>query len=397
MKEEITYTDEEGKEHQLNKPKKGAVFVVMFLILSLIMGSLGAFGTLMFVSSNSSLKAKFGLDKLNLNSTKTEKLVLEESSAITDAVKKVSPAVVSITTTQNVMDFFGRVSQQETGGGTGFIVTSDGLIATNKHVASDLSAKYKVFTSDGKEYDGKVQAQDPLNDFAMIKIEATGLPVVELGDSDNLEIGQWMVAIGNALGEFQNTVTVGVLSAKNRHITASGGGQNENLQGLLQTDTAINSGNSGGPLLNLRGQVVGINTATASNAEGISFAIPINAAKKAIESIEKTGKITRPMLGVRYISITKELAQANSLSVNQGAWVLQGNSISDVAVIPGSPADKAGIVENDIITKINNEEITENKSLSTILQNYSVGDEVTLTFLHKGSEKTAKVNLTEAK
>lgn len=396
MKEEISYTDDYGKERPLDPPKKGAMFVVLFLILSLIMGALGAGGALMLLSSNSKLKAKLGLNNLPINSTSTEKLVLEESSAITDTVKKVSPAVVSITTTQNVMNLFGRVSQQETGGGTGFVVTSDGLIATNKHVVSDANAQYKVFTADGKEFDGKIQAIDSLNDFAMIKINATGLPVVELGDSDKLDVGQWVVAIGNALGEFKNTVTVGVVSAKNRQITASGGGQNENLQGLLQTDAAINPGNSGGPLVNLKGQVVGINTAVAGNAENIGFAIPINNARKAIESIEKTGKISRPMLGVRYISISKEIAQANNLSVDKGAWVLRGSTISSVAVIPGSPADKAGIVENDIITKINNEEINENNSLSTILQNYNVGDEVTLTFLHKGAEKTAKIKLTES-
>src|SRR3990167_8903550 len=163
MKDQITYTDEEGKEQPLDPPKKGAIFVIIFLILSLVMGALGAFGTLMLFSSNDKLKSSLGLDNINLNTTKTEKLVLEESSAISDAAKKISPAVVSITTTQNVMDFFGRVSQQETGGGTGFIVTSDGLIATNKHVVSDEDAKYTVFTSDGKEYEAKIQATDPFN------------------------------------------------------------------------------------------------------------------------------------------------------------------------------------------------------------------------------------------
>ena len=397
MKDQITYTDEEGKEQPLDPPKKGAIFVIIFLILSLVMGALGAFGTLMLFSSNDKLKSSLGLDNINLNTTKTEKLVLEESSAISDAAKKISLAVVSITTTQNVMDFFGRVSQQETGGGTGFIVTSDGLIATNKHVVSDEDAKYTVFTSDGKEYEAKIQATDPFNDFAMIKIEASGLPVADLGDSDKLDVGQWVVAVGNALGEFQNTVTVGVISAKDRKITASGGGTSEKLEGLIQTDAAVNPGNSGGPLVNLKGQVVGINTAVAGGAENIGFAIPINSAKKAIESIKKTGKIIRPMLGVRYVSISKEIAEANSLTINHGVWVLRGNGISEVAVIPGSPADKAGIVENDIITKINGEEINENNSLSKILQNYNVGDEIELTYLRQGDEKKVKVKLTEAK
>jgi len=394
---QITYTDDSGKEQNLEKPKKGAWFVVLFLILSLVMGSIGAVGTLYVFSSNSNLRDKLGLKNLDINTTKTEKLVLEESSAITDAVKKVSPAVVSITSKQNVQDFFGRVFQEETGGGTGFIITSDGLIATNKHVVSDEGAEYTVFTADGKEYKAKVQALDSLNDFAVIKIEATGLPVVDLGNSDDLAVGQWAIAIGNALGEFQNTVTVGVISATNRKVTASGGGQSEQLEGLIQTDAAVNPGNSGGPLTNLKGQVIGINTAVAGGAESIGFAIPINVVKKAIDSIKKTGKIERPMIGVRYVQITKEIAKANNLPVDHGAWVLKGNNISDVAVVPGSPADKAGIVENDIIVKINNEEITEEKSLSSILQHYNVGDEVELTISRKGSDIKVKLKLEASK
>lgn len=392
--EKITFTDEMGKEHPLKKPKKGAMFVVGFLILSLVMGSLGAVGTLVIFSSNTNLKNKLGLNNLPINSTSTEKLVLEESSAFTDVAKKVSPSVVSITTTTNVQNFFGQSLGTETGGGTGFIITSDGLIATNKHVASDTNAQYTVFTSDGKEYKAKLQATDPSNDFAVLKIDASGLPVVDLGDSDSLSVGQWVVAIGNALGEFQNTVTVGVVSAKNRTITASGGTTSEQLTGLIQTDAAINPGNSGGPLVNLKGQVVGIDTAVAGNAQGIGFAIPINDAKKAIDSIKKTGTITRPMLGVRYIPLTKEIAQANSLSVNDGAWVLRGKSLSDVAVIPGSPADKAGILENDIITAVNGVKITSDNPLNKLVSNYNVGDNIELTYLRKGKEAKVKVTLT---
>ncbi|MCL5794961.1 MAG: trypsin-like peptidase domain-containing protein [Patescibacteria group bacterium] len=400
-KEKITYLEDNEfttpnvSAEKTKKPKNIGVLIIIFLILALVMGSAGAIGTMILVSGNSKLSEKLGLKNVALNTTKTEKLILEESSLITSTVDKVSPSVVSISTSKNITDLFGRTYEQ-TGGGTGFIITNDGLIATNKHVVSDANAEYTVFTSDGKSYPAKIMATDSLNDLAVIKIEASGLPVVDLGDSDKLDVGQWVVAIGNALGEFNNTVTVGVISAKDRKITASGGGTSESLEGLLQTDAAINSGNSGGPLVNLKGQVIGINTAVAGSAQNIGFAIPINSVKKAIDSIKKTGKIERPMLGVRYLPINKELAKANQLAVDYGAWVLPGSARGEVAVIPGSPADKAGIVENDIITKIDGTQINENNSLSKTLQSYNVGDEVEITFLHKGDEKTAKVKLTEA-
>lgn len=401
-KGKITYLEDgaqtpaEMSNENVEKPaKKGGAFVVVFLILALLMGVIGSVATMVLLSTNSSWRAKLGINDLALNTTKTEKLILEESSAVTSTVDKVSPSVVSISTSTNVTDLFGR-SYEQTGGGTGFIITSDGMIATNKHVVSDASATYTVFTSDGKNYPAKIVATDPFNDLAVIKIEASGLPVVDLGDSDKLQVGQWVIAIGNALGEFNNTVTVGVISAKDRKITASGGGSSENLEGLLQTDAAINAGNSGGPLVNLAGQVTGINTAVAGSAQGIGFAIPINSVKSALDSIKKTGKISRPMLGVRYLPVNKELAKANQLPIDHGAWVLPGTQSGEVAVVPGSPADKAGIVENDIITQIDGADITENSSLQKLLSKYNIGDEVELTILHKGDEKKIKLKLTAA-
>ena len=284
---EITYIDDEHDVPQPSAPleqkrkRKGGLFIVFVLFLSLLMGAIGTVGILVALQTTN-LSKWLGIKKeqaLNLGIGQTDHIVLEESSAITDSVDKVSPAVVSITTKQNVRDFFGRTIEQK-GGGTGFILTSDGMIVTNKHVVSDDNATYHVFTNDGKDFEAKVVARDSLNDLAVIKIEATGLPVVELGSSDDLKVGQWVIAIGNALGEFNNTVTVGVVSAKERQITAdgAGGGVSEDLSGLLQTDAAINPGNSGGPLINLKGQVVGINTAIAGNAQSIGFAIPINLA-----------------------------------------------------------------------------------------------------------------------
>ncbi len=375
------------------------MFIFVMLLLSFVMGAAGAVAVLVGVSVYG-LGDLLGLsagETLDLGVSRTEQLVLEESSAVTDAAQKVSPAVVSITTTRNIQDFFGRVFE-ERGGGTGFILTADGLIVTNKHVVSNPNATYTVFTSDGQDYEATVLAQDPLNDLAVIKIEATGLPVVELGSSTDLKIGQHVIAIGNALGEFSNTVTLGVVSAKERQITASGqGGVAEQLSGLLQTDAAINPGNSGGPLVNLAGQVVGINTAVAGGAENIGFAIPIDLVKNVIDSVRETGEIKRPMLGIRYIPVTKEIARVNQLPVDFGAWVLPGSGTGEVAVIPGSPADKADIEENDIITHIDGKKIDETHSLPTLLATYKAGDQVELTLLHKGEERTATVTLEESR
>jgi len=408
-KTKITYIDEIGAEHDLNenktevKPEKikkssNALFIIIIIFLALIMGSVGAIGTLILLSSNNNLIQKLGLNKLaiDLPIEKTQKIKLEESSAVIDSAEKVMPSVVSISTKSNITDYFGQSYEQE-GGGTGFIITSDGMIATNKHVVSDENATYTVFTSDGKDYSAKILATDPYNDLAILKIDANGLPTVELGDSNETKIGQWVIAIGNALGEFNNTVTAGVISAKERQITASGSGLSEVLDGLLQTDAAINPGNSGGPLVNLSGQVIGINTAVAGGAQGIGFAIPINSVTKAIDSIKKTGKIERPMLGVRYLPITKEIAKLNQLDVDYGVWVLPGDARGEVGVIPGSPEDQAWIVDHDILLKINDQWIDQNNSLTKILSAYDIGDEVSVKLLHKGDEKTVKVKLSEVK
>ncbi len=405
---DITYVDDHDdavrppSQHQNPHPqfrhqRRGGGFVFL-LFMSLLMGAIGALGIIVALQTTN-LAHYLGLKQDQvLGSTTTDRIVLEESSAITDSVDKVAPAVVSITTTSNVQDFFGRTFEQK-GGGTGFILTADGLIVTNKHVVSDANATYHVFTNDGKDYEAKVVARDSLNDLAVIKIEATGLPVVELGSSDDLKVGQWVIAIGNALGEFNNSVTVGVISAKERQITAEGasGGVSEDLSGLLQTDAAINPGNSGGPLVNLKGQVVGINTAIAGNAENIGFAIPINLVSKAIQSVKDTGTIIRPMVGIRYVPVTNEMAKAQSLPIDYGVLVLRGTTASDVAVLPDSPAAKAGIVENDILTEIDGKRIDENHSLLSILANYNVGDTIKVTLYHGSEKKTVDVTLVEQK
>lgn len=377
------------------------VFVIIAVILIFIGGCVGGVGGVLFFSANNGeLAKKLGINfkDLAIPTTNTQKIVVEESSAIIDATNKVSAAVVSITLKKTVTDIFGQVYQSE-GAGSGFVITSDGLILTNKHVVNDATAKYAVVMKDGKTYDATVKSLDPINDLAVIKVEARNLPVVELGDSDQLQVGQWVVAIGNALGQFQNTVTAGVISAKDRKIDASesNGTSSETLSGLLQTDTAINSGNSGGPLVNLAGQVIGINTAVAANAQGIGFAIPVNVAKSAIDSIKKTGRIIRPYLGVRYFEITPAIAKENNLPVEYGALVQRGKGLTSFAVVPGSPADKAGLVENDIILEINGEKIDETHTLVDLVQKYQVGEEIKIKFSSKGQEKEAKVKLEEGK
>ncbi len=354
-----------------------------------------------------------------------------EDELVTSLVKKVQPAVVSISISKNIRSFsnrtgpnvflfddffeqFGFPSQvpqpqpqpeqpqgsqkQVVGGGTGFIITADGMIVTNKHVVSDEEAEYTVTTNDGKSYPSKILAQDPVNDFAIMKIDAKGLPTVTLGDSDAIAIGQTVVAIGNSLAQFPNTVTKGVVSGLGRRVTAGDSrGMSEVIEGAIQTDAAINPGNSGGPLVNLRGEVVGINTAVSQAGQLIGFAIPVNEAKRAIASVKKEGKIVRPWLGVRYVLLTKEIAEKNQLSVDYGALLLRGQTPTDFAVIPGSPADKVGLAENDIILEIDGATIDDDHPLSRVVARKNPGDTVTLKVLSKGKEKIVKVALGEFK
>lgn len=375
------------------------VSLIIFIIIAFVAGGVGSFVTNKFILPYLSTipfleQYSFLQSDKPVVIEKKEKVTLTEESGVIEAVKKVSPAVVSITSARDMRGFFGNTFQQKSGG-TGFIVTNDGLIATNKHVVADSSASYTVITNDGKTFNAKIVARDPSNDFAIIKIEAENLPVVELGNSADLEVGQRVIAIGNTLGEYQNTVTTGVVSAMGRSITAGNSlFQTESLEDVIQTDAAINPGNSGGPLVNIKGQVIGINTATDQQGQLVGFAIPIDNLKTVIESVIREGKIVRPLVGVRSISISKELASMNKLPVDHGALIYTGDP-SLLPVIPGSPAQKAGLKELDIITKINNEEITGTRSLATLIQKYKPGEEITLTVLRE--DKTLEIKLTLGK
>lgn len=336
-----------------------------------------------------------------------------EEEKVINVVNSVSPAVVSIIITkdlpvfeqyysnpfQEFEQFFGenlkiQIPQQrqigtekkEIGGGTGFIVSADGMVLTNKHVVLDEEADYTVLTNDGKKFSARVLARDPAQDLAVLKIDAkdTQFLVVKLGDSDKLQMGQTVIAIGNSLGEFRNTISVGVISGLGRTITASGGSFIETIEDVIQTDAAINKGNSGGPLLNLKGEVIGINTATVLEAQNIGFAIPVNKAKRDIEQIKSTGEIVYPFLGVRYVIVTESVQKENNLSVAYGAWIVSGEG--EPAVVAGSAAEKAGLKENDIILEFNKEKITAENSLAKIIMKYNPGDTVSLKVLREGKE-----------
>ncbi len=345
-----------------------------------------------------------------------------QESFVVNAVKKTSPAVVSIVITKDVPKYetyyeqsnpFGdmfpglffntpKVKQngtekKEIGGGSGFFVSSTGLLVTNKHVVSDKDAEYTVFTNDGKKYDAKVLARDSVLDIAVLQVKGTGFSYLEFADSDKIQVGQSVIAIGNALAEFRNTVSVGVVSGLARSITASdGAGKSELLDHVIQTDAAINPGNSGGPLLDLSGEVVGVNVAVAQGSENIGFALPSNAVKNVVDSVRQTGKIVRPYLGVRYAQITQSLKEKNNLSVDYGVIVSKGETKEDLAVIPGSPADKAGIVENDIILEVDGKKLDEDTNLAMIIRDKKIGDMLNLKILSKGAEKEVRVVLEKA-
>lgn len=340
--------------------------------------------------------AKILPSRLNVTNTQ-QNITLSEDSAIIDAVSKIKPSVVSIVSSSEVRNIFGGTFEQKSSG-TGFVIRENGVIVTNRHVVSDVNAKYKVVTSDGKTYDAEIKAQDPFNDLAIVQINANKLPVADLGDSDALQVGQKVIAVGNALGEYQNTVTFGVISAVGRTITASSGtGSAETLEGMIQTDAAINFGNSGGPLVNMAGQVVGINTAIDVQGSQIGFAIPINSVKSAIDSVLTTGSIKRPMMGIRYIPITKEFAALNDMTVEKGALVTRGDNANELAVTPGGPADLAGIKENDILISIGGKEIDGTNTIISILRNYKPGDTVKVKILRAGKTLEVSVKLGELK
>jgi serine protease Do len=339
-----------------------------------------------------------------------------QEQKVIDVVKENTSSVVSVVIMKEVAvyeqgyyDPFGNgifivpqqkqtgTEKQQVGAGTGFIVSEDGLVLTNKHVVSDDTAEYIVIMSDGKEYPAKILAKDPVQDLAIMKIDSsTKFKPLTLGSAEDIQIGQSVIAIGNALGEFQNTVSVGVISGLGRTVVASGGTiGTETLEDIIQTDAAINKGNSGGPLLNLKGEVIGINTAVSTSGQNISFAISIDKAKKDIEQVKGSGKISYPYMGVRYVVISKQYAESKKLSVDYGAIITKGDSVDDPAIAAGSPAEKAGLKEGDIILEMGGEKITEDNTIAKIITSYNSYDSVDLKILRDGKEMIITVVLGE--
>lgn len=415
---------------KLEMPKFLKSKVFWFVTSTIFISSLFGFLAGLVSGSFFYLEVKDYLSKLNIEIPEVQTIIekeylpqISQEEAIVKAVENVAPAVVNIIGTKDIKilekywiypfedfpfqvpEYRERIEKQEIGG-TGFLVSKDGMILTNKHVVLDGEADYTVFTNDGKSYPAKVLARDSFQDLAIIKIDQEKIvddqglfvlksfPVVILGNSEKLKIGQTVIAIGNVLGEFRNSVSVGVISGLGRTITASGGGLVETIEDAIQTDAAINKGNSGGPLLNLKGEVIGINTAMVQEAQSIGFAIPINKAKRDIDQVKLTGKISYPFLGVRYIIITEKIKEDNGLSVDYGAWIVKGSQ-EESAIYPDSAAQKAGLKEGDILLEFNNEKISSENSLAKIIQKYSPGDKVVLEILRDGKKEIASVTLGE--
>ena len=316
----------------------------------------------------------------------------QKEADLAELVEKTSPTVVSIVTSQ--VSGQGFFQQEVEGAGTGIVISEDGYILTNKHVISEARSVQVVMSDGTRHSDVTVVGSDPLNDIAFLKIKnVSDLKVATLGDSGAMRVGQDVIAIGNSLGQYQNTVTSGIVSGLGRPVTAASSELNsrvESLTDLLQTDAAINPGNSGGPLINSAGQVVGINTAIAADAQGIGFAIPINAAKGMIRGVIANGKVEKAYLGVQYVAITPDVRTQYKLSVDQGALVRSG---SGSAVESNGPADKAGIKDGDIITKVNEKSVGNQGGLGSLVAEFMPGEKVTLTIIRDGKEQQKTLTL----
>jgi S1-C subfamily serine protease len=385
---------------------KRIVILLSLLIILIIIGASGGQWKADLQSLRKYLPQKQISEVIPSEKTK----IVSEESVIIDVVDKASPSVVTVSIVQNKslgrifeIDPFdpfnifrqgqqgqGQQQKVEQDIGSGFIVSEDGMLVTNKHVVSDSGTKYKVITNDDKTYEVQKIYRDPVNDLAILKINASQLKPVTIGDSSKLKVGQMAIAIGTALGEFRQTVTVGVISGLGRGITAGSPfeGYVERLDNVIQTDAAINPGNSGGPLLNSTGEVIGINTAVSSEGQNIGFAIPISIVREALDQFNKNGgKFSRPYLGVRYKMITRDLALLND--VPEGAYVQD--------VIQNSPADRALIKQEDIITKIDGKKVTEGGGgLAQILAGKKVGDRISVEVWRDGETRTLTVAVGES-
>ncbi len=388
MSEPLNSGSKMGYRHEnksiLDIRKANFLSVVLFFIVTLGLGFLGGW----FGSQSESSHNGVAIQK---------EIISQQGDIIRNISQTVGQSVVSINDTQKSSlygsdSIFGVQTQPTTqqAAGTGIILTGSGYVLTNRHVVPDGTTNVSITLANGIVLDdvaviGRSNSNDSL-DVAILKInnlKGQTLVPAKLGNSDNVQVGDSVIAIGNVLGQFQNTVTSGIISGYGRSLKASdsNGTSSENLEGLFQTDAAINEGNSGGPLVNLNGQVIGINVATASSAQNIGFSIPINDVSGIIKNAENTGKFQRPYLGVVYEPINPTVQSRYKLSVGQGAYILPSSETGQPGIVSGSPADSAGLQEGDIITAVNGREINDKNTLTSIVDNYNVGTNLTLKVL----------------
>lgn len=383
----VKITESSGLDQSYASDKRRTAFgIIALVVIGLLIWGLGSAGSIL--SGFNPQQFFQGLVDTGTN-TFTDQRVVKEESLVIDVVEKTSPSVVSIAVERQQLDLFNPRSTEEQGIGTGFIIDQNGTILTNKHVVSQEDAEYIVITSDNTRHEVEAVYRDPSNDLAIVKINANDLTPLELGDSDSLQVGQFVIAIGNALGEFSNTVTTGVVSGLGRGVTAgdTAGQFITRLDDVIQTDAAINHGNSGGPLLNSAGQVIGINTAVSQDAQNIGFALPINAAKPIIDEFNRTGRIIGPpFLGVAYQVVTQRTAILNE--VPQGMYVSQ--------VVNDSPADQAGLEPGDIITKLDDTDMNNDNDLGSFIREKEIGDSINIEYWRDGETRSTKATLVEA-
>jgi len=399
----------------MNDQKFQTTIIVGMAVAALVGAVSGAFvlntlnGSIFFGRPTSSPLNPAQVDK------KIVELIEEESASIA-VVERVTPSVVSIV----VKEERGKLTSEgsrfpfspflvplqplteeqskelvEVSSGTGFFVSEDGLVITNRHVVDSKGTSFVVVTNEGKEYPATLIDIDPFQDVAVLRVEGSGFPVTILGNSDTIQIGQTVIAIGNTLSEFRNTVTKGVVSGINRRVSAGTAVNTEVIEQAIQTDAAINPGNSGGPLINLRGEVIGINTAVSVSGQSVGFAIPINQAKRAVEDVRAFGRIVRPWLGVRYALVEQKMNQENTIPYELGAMIVAGLQPGQSGIVSGSPAEKAGLKEADVIIRINGINLSKQKTLSDLISGFHPGDTIDLEFIRDGVLKKIPLTLAE--
>lgn len=360
------------------------------LLITIVLGSLAGVGFYQLGMRGYLSKFNISAPAIQIQTQQKTQTILNEENAVISVVEKTSPSVVAIGSTQKVynpFDPFSDSKSQNSTIGTGFVVSDKGIIVTNKHVVADSNTRYNVMTKDGQKFEIRKIYRDPVLDLAIVQIDGSGLKALDLGDSSKLKVGQTLIAIGNALGKFTNSVTTGVVSGMGRKVTAGDpySGSAESLDDLIQTDAAINPGNSGGPLLDSTGQVIGVNVATTEGAQNIGFAIPINSVKAIVNEFVDKGSVSRPFLGIKYRFISKDVALMNE--VPQGAYVQE--------IVPDSSADKAGLKVGDIITKVDGQTVSEEAKISSVITSKKIGDSLNLNVWNDNKERQITATLQE--